>query len=197
VLDLCNYSQLQDWRGSKMIEAALGAAGSLVSGIFGQSSANRSIKFQREAAKNAHQWEVEDLRKAGLNPILSAGGSGARASGGAQATMPDLGSAVTTALAAKRLNQEIKNLKAQERKTGAEEQNVKQNMKIARPAALLADDSAREYLMLKGVTGVTAKKLMDSYLPQKYPFTEPQGSKHPSGKPKNRRKTHKSFKRTN
>ena len=34
-------------------------------------------KHQKEVMKNRHQWEVEDLRKAGLNPILSAGGQGA------------------------------------------------------------------------------------------------------------------------
>ena len=45
-------------------------------------SAATNNKYQKEFAQNAHQWEVEDLKKAGLNPVLSAGGSGASASGG-------------------------------------------------------------------------------------------------------------------
>lgn len=32
-------------------------------------------RWQRKMMQNAHQWEVQDLRDAGLNPILSAGGS--------------------------------------------------------------------------------------------------------------------------
>lgn len=59
------------------------AAGAIVGGIgeyFGTSSANafqqslfnKQIAFNREVMQNRHQWEVEDLKKAGLNPLLSA-----------------------------------------------------------------------------------------------------------------------------
>lgn len=41
--------------------------------------------FQKEMAQNAHQYEVEDLKKAGLNPILSAMGSSAGSIAGSSA----------------------------------------------------------------------------------------------------------------
>lgn len=59
------------------------AAGSIIGGIgeyFGTSSANslqqslfnQQIGFNKEVMQNRHQWEIEDLKKAGLNPLLSA-----------------------------------------------------------------------------------------------------------------------------
>lgn len=55
-----------------------------------------SINAQREFMQNRHQWEVEDLRKAGLNPILSATNSAGGSISGATAnvTAPDISGAL-------------------------------------------------------------------------------------------------------
>lgn len=46
--------------------------------LFSNSQANKAWSRQKQAAQSAHQWEVADLKAAGLNPILSAtGGNGA------------------------------------------------------------------------------------------------------------------------
>ncbi len=87
-----------------------GAGLSLAGGLFGGSKRDKSAKqmaeaqmaFQREVLQNKHQWEVGDLRAAGLNPILSAtSGMGGGASGGATYTPENyVGDAVNSAVAA-------------------------------------------------------------------------------------------------
>lgn len=94
-----------------VIAAGAALGGSVLGGLFGRSSAKRSMSFQREMAKKGHQYEVADLRAAGLNPILSGtGGPGAKASGGAIPPTPDFAS---SAISSVRLNKEIKLLNEQ------------------------------------------------------------------------------------
>lgn len=63
--------------------SVLGNVGSFIGNkatdfLFSNYQANKAWSRQKQAAQSAHQWEVADLKAAGLNPILSAtGGNGA------------------------------------------------------------------------------------------------------------------------
>ncbi len=105
--------------GLGMVGGALIGAGSAYGEYLASKKQNqwnlerRNDAWRREErlANTAHQREVTDLRKAGLNPILSAGGGGASSPVGGMISSTDpakgIASGASTALEASRLKSQL------------------------------------------------------------------------------------------
>ncbi len=88
-----------------------GLFGGGISSAVAAKEAKKNRQFQERMSSTAYQRSMKDMRSAGLNPILAYQKGGASTPGGAQANIPDMGPAASTALSGVRLKQELRNMK--------------------------------------------------------------------------------------
>ena len=115
-----------------LIGGAIGAVGGLLGNSSAKREAARNRDFQEYMSSTAHQREVKDLRKAGLNPILSAtGGNGASTPAGSMASIDtNIGTnAVNSAISAAALQREGQLAQSQMALQGAQAQATSQSAK--------------------------------------------------------------------
>lgn len=106
--------------GAELLTGAFDLAGNAYSAYQNKKMAREQMAFQERMSNTAYQRAMSDMKKAGINPMLSVmkGSGGASSPSGATSTMDNPAEGVVaSALSHRRANAEIELLKAQTEKT--------------------------------------------------------------------------------
>lgn len=122
------------WLSNTLGSVAGSVLGSAVQNHYNSANAAQANAWNVENYKHRYQWAVEDMRNAGLNPILAAtNGIGGSISGASAASvgMSDIGSTMNSAKAASAAERQAKNAEnlavSQIEKNVAEADSVRQS----------------------------------------------------------------------
>lgn len=113
--------------------ASIGGAAASIGAAFGGSKLAWSR--QKRMMQKRHQWEVADLRAAGLNPILSAGGAPSMASPQAP-QIPDLQKVGDQAIKSRQNKAERSRMKVQRRQMGVAMEQARSQIGLNTASAL-------------------------------------------------------------
>ena len=145
---LDNFFQQQDTNDQNHVEAEI----------------NRG--FQERMRSTAHQTEVADMQAAGINPILSAGGSGAAQPSGAQAVMQapriDWPQPFSGWVQAKQLDQKDEELKIAHANSIADIENKGSDTAVKKAEAILKQKGMIK-AELEGEGARLLRQFMDSF----------------------------------
>lgn len=140
-----------------------------------QQMAQNQMDFQENMSNTAHQREVSDLQKAGLNPTLSAGGNGASSPGGASATMQPLSmDAISPLIAMKQLEQGDQRIGIDQANSAINAANSKSQNELREAQKFLTNSKMPRARYMKEVDGLL-EQMLQKVRPTPYKKTTPMG----------------------